>query len=64
MRFTECLNDTTASGGVLAFAVDPGLVRTTMTEMQLNTEAGRTFLPGIQQLFEDNINVPLQKPRP
>ena len=58
MRFTECLNDTTSSGGVLAFAVDPGLVRTTMTEMQLNTEAGRTFLPGIQQLFDDGVNVP------
>ncbi|QQM30146.1 SDR family oxidoreductase [Martelella lutilitoris] len=58
MRFTESLNDTTVPGGVRAFAVDPGLVRTSMTEMQLNTEAGRTFLPGIQQLFEDGINVP------
>ncbi|AJY45272.1 SDR family NAD(P)-dependent oxidoreductase [Martelella endophytica] len=61
MRFTECLNDTTVPGGVLAFAVDPGLVRTAMTEMQLDTEAGRTFLPGIQQLFEDKINVPPSK---
>ena len=58
MRFTECLNDTTASGGVLAFAVDPGLVRTSMTELQLFSEAGRTYLPNIQQLFDNGVNIP------
>jgi len=58
MRFTECLNDTTRSGGVLAFAVDPGLVRTAMTELQLTSEAGKTHLPGIKQLFEDSVNIP------
>lgn len=57
MRLTECLNDTTAGADVRAFAVDPGLVRTAMTEMQLTSEAGKRFLPGIQQLFEDGINV-------
>ena len=57
MRFTECLNDTTG-GGVLAFAVDPGLVRTSMTELQLFSEAGRTYLPNIQQLFDDGVNIP------
>ncbi|MDR3374013.1 MAG: SDR family NAD(P)-dependent oxidoreductase, partial [Ancalomicrobiaceae bacterium] len=45
MRFTECLNDTTKDGGVLAFAVDPGLVRTAMTELQLTSEAGKAYLP-------------------
>ena len=58
MRFTECLNDTTKAGGVLAFAVDPGLVRTAMTELQLNSEAGKTHLPGIKQLFEDSVDIP------
>lgn len=58
MRFTECLNDTTAGGGVLAFAVDPGLVRTSMTELQLFSEAGRTYLPNIQQLFDNGVNIP------
>lgn len=57
MRMTECLNDTTVGNNVRAFAVDPGLVRTAMTEMQLTSEAGKRFLPGIQQLFEDGINV-------
>ena len=57
MRMTECLNDTTVGNNVRAFAVDPGLVRTAMTEMQLTSEAGKRFLPGIQQLFDDGINV-------
>lgn len=58
MRFTECLNDTTKAGGVLAFAVDPGLVRTAMTELQLTSEAGKTHLPGIRQLFADGVDIP------
>lgn len=58
MRFTECLNDTTLSGGVRAFALDPGLVRTAMTELQLNSPAGQEWLPGIQGLFDEGVNVP------
>jgi NAD(P)-dependent dehydrogenase (short-subunit alcohol dehydrogenase family) len=57
MRFTECLNDTTAAHGVLAFAVDPGLVRSAMTETQLYSDAGKTYLPGIKQLFEDGVDI-------
>ncbi len=45
MRLTECLNDTTVGNNVRTFAVDPGLVRTAMTEMQLTSEAGKRFLP-------------------
>jgi NAD(P)-dependent dehydrogenase (short-subunit alcohol dehydrogenase family) len=58
MRFTECLNDTTKEGGVLTFAVDPGLVRTSMTELQLFSEAGKTYLPNIQGLFDSGVNIP------
>lgn len=58
MRFTECLNDTIQESGALAFAVDPGLVRTAMTELQLHSEAGKTHLPMIQTLFDDGVNVP------
>lgn len=57
MRFTECLNDTTIGNDVRAFAVDPGLVRTAMTELQLSSEAGKTYLPGIQKFFEDGVNI-------
>jgi NAD(P)-dependent dehydrogenase (short-subunit alcohol dehydrogenase family) len=58
MRFTECLNDTTKDRGVLAFAVDPGLVRTSMTELQLFSDAGKTYLPNIQELFDNGVNIP------
>ena len=58
MRFTECLNDTTKDRGVLAFAVDPGLVRTAMTELQLYSEAGKTYMPNIQDLFDNGVNIP------
>lgn len=58
MRFTECLNDTVKEAGVLAFAVDPGLVRTAMTELQLNSDAGKKHLPDIERLFDEGINVP------
>jgi NAD(P)-dependent dehydrogenase (short-subunit alcohol dehydrogenase family) len=57
MRFTECLNDTTKERGVLTFAVDPGLVRTAMTEMQLYSEAGKTYMPNIQDLFDNGVNI-------
>ena len=58
LRFTECVNDTLAGTGVLAFAMDPGLVRTAMTEHQLNSEAGRAYLDAIPKLFEAGVAVP------
>ncbi|GHA16590.1 hypothetical protein GCM10007989_09550 [Devosia pacifica] len=61
MRFTECLNDTTKDAGVMAFAVDPGLVRTAMTELQLNSPEGQAHLPGIQELFENGVNIPPER---
>jgi len=58
LRFTECVSDTFAGTRELIFAMDPGLVRTTMTECQLNSQTGRAHLPGIQRLFDDHIDVP------
>ena len=29
-----------------------------MTELQLLSEAGKTYLPNIQQLFDDGVNIP------
>lgn len=58
LRFTECLGDSLAGSGVLVFAMDPGLVRTSMTEYQLQSAAGQRYLPDIKGLFEKRINVP------
>lgn len=58
MRFTECFNDTVKDAGVYAFAVDPGLVRTAMTELQLYSDDGKKHLPDIERLFDEGVNVP------
>src|SRR5271165_6734030 len=58
LRLTECVSDSLASSGVLVFAMDPGLVRTAMTEYQLMSEAGRAHLPNIPRLFEAGVDVP------
>ena len=58
LRFTECVGDSLAGSGVLLFAMDPGLVRTSMTAFQLESAAGQKYLPDIEALFERGINVP------
>ena len=58
LRFVECVADTLAGTGVLVFAMDPGLVRTAMTERQLNSESGRRYLTDIPRLFERGTDVP------
>lgn len=58
LRFTESVGDTLAGTGVTMIAMDPGLVRTSMTEYQLTSVAGQTWLRGIEDLFARKINVP------
>ena len=58
LRFTECVSDTLQGSGVMVFAMDPGLVRTAMTQHQLVSDAGKSYLPNIPLLFEAGINVP------
>ena len=58
LRLTECIADLALASGVRVFAMDPGLVRTAMTEYQLSSDAGRTHLANLPRLFEEGINVP------
>jgi NAD(P)-dependent dehydrogenase (short-subunit alcohol dehydrogenase family) len=57
LRFAECVTDTLMGSGVLVFAMDPGLVRTAMTERQLKSERGQKYLTDIRRLFERGIDV-------
>jgi NAD(P)-dependent dehydrogenase (short-subunit alcohol dehydrogenase family) len=58
LRFTESVSDTLAGSGTRMFAMDPGLVRTGMTEFQLSDPAGQKYLGGIRDLFARGIDVP------
>ena len=58
LRLTECIADLALESEVRVFAMDPGLVRTAMTEYQLSSDAGRTYLSNMPRLFEQGINVP------
>ena len=57
LRFTESISDTLRDSGVLVFAMDPGLVRTAMTELQLASDEGRRYLTDIPQLFGSGVDV-------
>ena len=58
LRLTECIADLALESDVRLFAMDPGLVRTAMTEYQLSSAAGRTYLTNMPRLFEEGVDVP------
>ena len=51
-RFTEVAAAEARPHGVQLFALEPGTVRTAMTETLLASEAGRTWLPWYRQTFD------------
>ena len=61
LRFTESVLGTLEGTGVLMFGMDPGLVRTSMTEYQLSSDAGQAYLKDLPGLFETGISVPPTK---
>lgn len=61
LRFTENLADELTDSGVFVFAIDPGTVRTAMTEYVLESEAGRKWLPWFGKLFDRGRDVPAGK---
>lgn len=60
MRLTECLAQELSECAVpvAAFAMGPGLVRTTLTEYQLHSPEGRKWMPRIERMFAEGVNVP------
>jgi NAD(P)-dependent dehydrogenase (short-subunit alcohol dehydrogenase family) len=60
-RFTENLAAELINSGVSVFAIDPGTVRTAMTEHVLESEAGKKWLPWFRKLFDRARDVPAEK---
>ena len=58
LRFTESVGDTLKGSGVLVFGMDPGLVRTAMTDYQRESAVGQKYLTNIEAMFERGVNVP------
>ena len=52
MRFSENLSAETKEFGIQVFTVDPGMVRTAMTERLANTDDGQKYAPWVKKAFE------------
>ena len=57
LRLAECVGDVLARTGVLLFAIDPGLARTSMTQHQPQSAAGRKFLSDVDYRCAEGINM-------
>lgn len=58
MRLTESMAAEVTGDGIAVLAMGPGLVRTAMTEYQVTSQAGKTWLPRIQEAFAEHRDVP------
>jgi NAD(P)-dependent dehydrogenase (short-subunit alcohol dehydrogenase family) len=61
IRFTENLAAELLNSGVSVFAIDPGTVRTAMTQHVLESEAGKKWLPWFRKLFDRGRDVPAEQ---
>jgi NAD(P)-dependent dehydrogenase (short-subunit alcohol dehydrogenase family) len=60
LRFTECLTADTRELGIIAFAIDPGSVRTDMTEYLISSPEGQKYLPWYRQFILSGGDVPAE----
>jgi NAD(P)-dependent dehydrogenase (short-subunit alcohol dehydrogenase family) len=58
VRFAETLHREIRDYGVNVYAISPGLVRTEMTQFQLDSPEGQKWLPNIQKSFAEGRDVP------
>ncbi len=61
IRLTENLAAELVNSGVCVFAIDPGTVRTAMSQHVLESEAGKKWLPWFPKLFDHWRDVPAEK---
>src|SRR5262245_4953220 len=58
VRFAESLQIEVKGLGINVYAISPGLVRTEMTQFQLDSPEGQRWLPRIRQSFAEGRDVP------
>jgi len=58
IRFTEIVALEAGVHGVMVFAIEPGTVRTTMTEYALKSEEGQRWMPRFVEIFKRGEDVP------
>ena len=57
IRLTEVLAAELRASGVAVFAIEPGTVRTAMVEDILRSADGRRWLPWLQRVFDEELDV-------
>ncbi len=60
LRLTECIADDGKAHGIIAFAIDPGSVRTAMTAYLMESEEGRTYVPWYREFILGGGDVPAE----
>jgi NAD(P)-dependent dehydrogenase (short-subunit alcohol dehydrogenase family) len=58
MRLTECIAAEVREHGIVSFGMGPGFVRTTMTELQAESEAGQKYIPSSRRAMEEGRDIP------
>lgn len=62
LRFTETIAAEVRGYGISLFAVGPGTTRTAMSERSLYSEEGRRWIPWFGRIFEEKLDVPIERP--
>ncbi len=62
IRFTESAAAEVKAQGISMFSVGPGTVRTAMSEYSLNSAEGKQWLPWFKKIFDESLDVPLDRP--
>jgi NAD(P)-dependent dehydrogenase (short-subunit alcohol dehydrogenase family) len=58
VRLTDCLAAEVKANGLAVFAINPGAVRTDMTERALNSDEGKKWTPWVGEMFAAGQDVP------
>lgn len=62
VRFSETLAAELRPHGVSVFAMTPGTTRTAMSMHSLNSAEGKRWIPGFARIFEEGLDVPMERP--